>query len=115
MDEKNDKACPECGQDTNTTEEVCPMCGYDLEEVHEEEVEELLTEIDDETYEVKNDNSEAILEKIKHFAPKDEVSRKVKEKKENERKELVFECPLCGKEVHYNDTKCPGCGAVFED
>ncbi len=113
MDEKNDKACPGCGQDVDTTEDVCPMCGYDLEEVHEEEVEELLTEIDDDTYEIKSGNSDAILEKIKHFAPKDEVSRKVKEKKE--KKELVFECPLCGTEVHESETKCPGCGAIFED
>ncbi len=115
MDEKKEKACPECGQDTDTTEDVCPMCGYDLEDIHAEEVEDLLTEIDDDTYEVKGGNSDAILEKIKHFASKDEVSRKIQEKKDKERKEMVFECPLCGAEVHEDATKCPGCGAIFED
>ncbi len=107
--------CPECGQDINTTEDVCPLCGYDLRDVHAEEVEELLTEIDDDTFELKGGDVDALLEKIKHFAPKDEVNKRLREKREREHPMTVFECPLCGTDVREDATECPGCGAIFED
>ena len=107
-----DTECPECEKEIEGTEDECPHCGFDLSDWNEGEkrVEKLLSKVDDDTYQVSEDQ-DSLIEDIKKFAPKKEV--KVEEPTEDET--LTYECPLCGSEVKEDATRCPGCGAIFED
>lgn len=109
-------ACPECGEDIEGDEDECPHCGLDLTEWSEGEkrVEKLLSKVDDQTYQVKED-SDSLIEDIKKFAPKKEVRTEQSGSDEIDDEELTWECPLCGTEVNENANRCPGCGAIFED
>jgi len=105
-DEYIDVECPQCGNQVSPSDDECSECGFDISEwLTDEKIEALLSEIDDETFELKGENPDSIVEKIKEFAPK----------KEHESSEIVYECPLCGTDVSEADDKCPGCGAIFEE
>ncbi len=103
-DEEIDVECPRCGKQVSTSDEECSGCGFDIDRwLTDEKMEVLLSQVDDETFELKTDDPDSIIERIKQFAPK-------KPKKEV----FTYECPLCGTEVYKDDEKCPGCGALFE-
>ncbi|MFO7791629.1 MAG: zinc ribbon domain-containing protein [Candidatus Saliniplasma sp.] len=98
--------CPQCGKQISASDDECDECGFDISNwLTDEKIEELLSQIDDETFELKEGDPDSIIETIKQFAPK----------KERDDSEIVYECPLCGAQVSEDDTECPGCGAIFEE
>ncbi|MFW5903977.1 MAG: hypothetical protein ACOCTK_00760 [Candidatus Saliniplasma sp.] len=101
-----DVECPQCGNQVSPSDEECSECGFNIEEwLTDEKIEELLSKVDDETFELKEEDTDSVVDKIKQFAPKERI----------EKSEILYECPLCGADVSENDDKCPGCGAIFED
>jgi len=100
--------CPECGAEVSEDLDECPECGADLSEDRiYKKMKETLDMIDDETYQVKDGDSSAIIDRLKELAPKKVV--------EEEYEEIVtYECPICGTEVSEDANECPECGAVFE-
>lgn len=104
-----DLECPKCGNKIPEDAEDCPECGADLEEEKMfQKMKETLDMIDDETYEVKDGDSSAIVNRLKELAPK-----RVVEEEEFE-EVITYECPICGTEVDEDADECPECGAIFE-
>ncbi len=119
--------CPSCGSVISASDSECPHCGINLEEWEEEEkVNELLSKVDDDTFQIRNDEKDSVLDGIKQLAKveKKKVGKEIFEDaedqeeeeiwEESEEYEEVFECPICGTEVSEEDDECPNCGAVFE-
>lgn len=105
-EEKLEISCPECGKEISGSDDGCPECGFDISGwLTDEKVEELLSRIDDETFELKEGDHDSIVETIKQFAPN----------KDLEDTDVIYECPLCGTNVSEEDDECPSCGAIFEE
>ena len=104
-----EEECPKCGASIPEDAEECPECGADLEEERiNQKMKETLDMIDDETFEIKDGDSSAIIDRLKELSPK-----KVVDDEEFE-EVITYECPICGTEVNEDADECPGCGAVFE-
>ncbi len=102
--------CPECGFSTSIKEKECSDCGESIEEaINQLILEEMLNNVDDTTFELKDTDKESIINNIRQFASLMDKPR------EDYDVELSFMCPLCGTEVSEDMDTCPGCGALFED
>ncbi len=97
--------CPKCGEQISVSDNKCYECGLDMDEwMTDENIEKLLSQVDDDTLELKTDDQDSIVDKIKQFAYK----------KEPTEDEVIYECPICEMEVSEDDDSCPGCGVLFE-
>ena len=104
-----EEKCPKCGAEITEDADECSECGANLEEEKMfQKMKETLDMIDDETYEIKEGDSSAIIDRLKEIAPK-----RVVEEEEFE-EVITYECPICGTEVSEDADECPECGAVFE-
>ncbi len=116
MDEEEEEKmteCPECGETVSLEGDECPNCGYDISEIRvEKEFDKIMDMIDDDTYKVKDADSNSLVDKIKGLAPKEQVVESPKGEGEDE--VVVYECPLCGAEVAEDEDECPSCGAIFK-
>ncbi len=102
--------CPECGFATSIKEKECPECGENIQEaVNQLILEEMLMNVDDTTFELKDTDKESIISNIRKFASL------IDEPQDDYEVEIKFVCPLCGAEVFEDSDTCPGCGAIFED
>ncbi|MFP4141750.1 MAG: zinc ribbon domain-containing protein [Thermoplasmata archaeon] len=114
-----EKVCPRCNASIPKGAEKCPECKKNLErrelDVDERrKVEETLDMVDGETYEIKSEESDALIENIKKIGASNYSSRD--EDVTSEEKEIiVYECPVCGANVSEDDEKCHNCGAIFEE
>ena len=126
-DEEEEIECPRCESIISASDDECPHCGLDLDEWEEEEkVNELLSKVDDDTYQITGNDKESVLDGIKELAKveKKKLGKEIFEDAEDQEEEEiweesdeyeeVFECPICGAEVSEDDEECPNCGAVFE-
>lgn len=105
--------CPDCGLLVSSHDEVCPNCGFDIKGwLDEKTLDEILSKMDDETFEIRGEDQDSIAEKIKRFAPKDVMTS---EREVDAGGKMVYECPICGTEVGEDEDKCPVCGALFQD
>lgn len=85
----------------------------------------ILNMIDDETYEVKEEDSSSLVDNIRSLAlteAKEEDRTLVVDRDDRSRihsKEegsaFIYESPLCGTELEGDADECTGCGAVFEE
>lgn len=118
--------CPECGDELNKEREKCPNCGAMIEKVEVKKVRETLNMIDDETFKIKEGDSDTLVNNIKELGSLDrkqdetsneemDIEKKDVEETEDEIEVVVYECPICGAEVSEEDDECPECGAIFED
>ncbi len=102
--------CTECGYGVKLDEIFCPECDNDMEDtIRNILLDEMMSLIDDDSFEIDEVDSSIVIEKIKLMAPllgkeQDELDM-----------ELSFICPICGAEVSESAETCPGCGAIFED
>lgn len=87
--------CPFCGELVSPTQRRCGSCGTEFGSFSEEV---------SETSAVDLDGSESEVAAV----------RKPPVVQEQSREAVEFECPVCGKPVGENDTKCPSCGALFQ-
>jgi predicted RNA-binding Zn-ribbon protein involved in translation (DUF1610 family) len=87
--------CPFCGELIAPGDRTCRTCGTEFSSFSDEVSETSLIELDGE-----------------EKAPETEASQGP-EPKQEEADEVVFECPVCGKQVSEGDAKCPHCGALF--
>lgn len=119
--------CPSCGSVISASDSECPHCGVNFEEWEEEEkVNELLSKVDDDTYEIRSNDKDSVMEGIKQLAKveKKKIGKEIFEDAKDQHEEEIweesdeyeeaFECPICGTEVSDEDDECPNCGAVFE-
>ena len=61
-----EEECPKCGASIPEDAEECPECGADLEEERiNQKMKETLDMIDDETFEIKDGDSSAIIDRLK--------------------------------------------------
>ncbi len=118
MPEKLILVCPIC--DVELEDAQCPKCGItqsivELEESMEdfihEEIEEVARDLEKDLFEMEEDEIFDVMRKFGAASNGVEAEEELPEKKEI----VVFECPLCGAEVGEDETKCPGCGAIFEE
>ncbi|MFO8110522.1 MAG: zinc ribbon domain-containing protein [Thermoplasmata archaeon] len=102
--------CTACGSSNPISEKFCQNCGKSIEEIiHNEALEDMLMNVDDETFEIKGMDTESIVNNIRQFASLLDKS------KENYHIEFSYTCPLCKVEVEEDSDICHGCGALFED
>jgi len=111
------ETCPVCDSSLPEEDVECPNCGAVLElfdidvsidnGVSEEAIEKVRSLI------LEEEEDEELLEKFREM----EFSAIVTEIEEGEEIEEVvtFACPICDSEVGENDSKCPNCGAIFEE
>lgn len=94
--------CPFCGELVSPTQSRCESCGTEFGSFSEEV---------NETSAVDLDGAEGAAE-----AEPDPQAERQEEpgSEEPAHDETEFECPVCGKSVGENDTKCPHCGAMFQ-
>ena len=117
--------CPRCNANVQEEEEQCPECKKRLKRKKPDiedpkKIEETLELIDDETYEIKAQDKDTVIDNIKRIGSSQnskERDIKIKESDKSEVKDemVVYECPVCGTEVLKEDSQCPGCGAIFEE
>jgi len=88
--------CPFCGELVSPSQRRCESCGTEFGAFSEEVSKTALVELD---------GSELVMEA--------ETEGSVASETKGSEEMLEFECPLCGKTVSENDTKCPHCGARF--
>lgn len=108
-EEEELEECPKCGMHVSADTDVCPDCGFSFEEEveEEEEIEELEEEEEPEDKE-EEDHEEKVKEE-------EEPEEEEEYEEDEEEGEEGFICPLCKTEVAADATKCPGCGAEFEE
>lgn len=126
--------CPECGKDPDLREGRSASegkeesqrdkdnYGSEEEEIDISKAMETLDMIDEKTYEVKDGDSDSIIDNIRKLALKEvKEERDVSDKRETEieseeeKDGTDYECPLCGAKVEGDAEECPGCGAIFEE
>ncbi len=125
-------SCPVCGTDIPKDADKCPECGLDRSiidiadtepdvEIQEDDLDALLTELDEEIGErLEEEEKEELEEDIYDnvFDTKDRLEieePEVEEETKAGEEQVVFECGNCGEDVPESASKCPYCGAVFEE
>ncbi len=116
MPEKLILVCPIC--DVNLEDGSCPKCGItqsiiELEDSMEnyihEEIESVAKDLEHDLLEMEEDE---IFDVMRRFGAASNGDTAIEEPVAEV---VVFECPLCGAEVGEQESKCPGCGAIFEE
>jgi rubrerythrin len=100
--------CPFCGELVSPIQRKCETCGTEFRSFSEEVSETSAVDLDGVASSVKDE--QVVPPETKP------VEQKMDEPRPGESRQTVveFECPLCGKSVMENDTKCPHCGALFQ-
>lgn len=104
--------CSECGAQVTGEATFCPHCGeyFEGEELECPNCKSILSEDDKSCPKCGK-----VFEKEPEYKDKDKIQKKKLDDSENEIKkpEKLF-CSECGGVVNANETRCPGCGLLFE-
>ncbi len=108
--------CPECDNQIEDQKKECPECGAVIK--HEvKKALETLDMIDDNTFEIKDGDSNRLIDNIKELGSleKEVEKQSFEDENEEEIEVVIYECPVCESEVSEDDKECPQCGAIFEE
>ncbi len=109
-------ACPICETDIDADKTKCTVCGIprslieldqSIETVSTDEVESVINDLNKDIFTLDDEEIWALTRKLGAITNSTSDASTILD-------EVIFECPLCGTEVGEHDSKCPGCGVVFE-